>query len=822
MLFLYYTLSVSHGRVTSYKTFVLQNARTPSNWCSNIISNVTCTMFVYSLCLSLLLLPLSTAFKVKDRHVVPCDVQRTVCECRETADECEFTLLIEELQTFTAYKVRTTDPGFVNVDQLDIQSLKEREEEGKPFYINGTGDLIPSFIFDQDSDCITYNEDFSGAECTVPLTVDGRTYRPCIAVNGQVPGPTLVVYEDQVVVVNVINALLTETVSIHWHGMDQMNTPWMDGAIHVSQCPISPSESFRYYFKAAPTGSFWYHSHRVTQRADGLFGALIIRESADSRDNLSEALEEPVIIDEPGSYTINLHEWDRKTNLDRYTLVKGEISFFPEKPLGEIPLPLEEQIAMGVANPYGSFIESSGPDGLSLGDIPYFSGLINGKGRNKDVPYNRTRLEVFEVESGGVYRFRLIGAQSQYAYKFSIDEHTLRVMSTDGSLIEPVEAQFIILHTGERYDFLLKANKPRENVHNYWMRAETLAVDMTNELPYPSLGQVAEAILHYNPAPTPKSTSYESIKSNSIPFSVEKCGKLGGCVAVNCPFRDFHSSYNTRCINVYELRMLWPTSSSELPSANLDPDCTDCEFFFNIGSDTDNINGRNMVLPPFPLQTQKVDISSTEFCDVSKPCNGDSEDCSCVHVREVKSFNKTIRFILSSVGDEVVDGGGFSHPMHLHGHHFHVVEVGYGSYYSNNGSLKSRNNDISCGDAHCSNPEWNTSMQTFSINKKTVKKDTIIVPGGGYVVFHFRSNNPGFWFMHCHIISDLLEGMSVVINEVESRQSPAPVGFPTCGGFHISQEQYYASVAYDPDSAGSRLIYSWWLLLMLVVCGNIF
>ena len=101
---------------------------------------------------------------------------------------------------------------------MAIQSLK-----GKPFYNNGTGDLIQSFIFpdnDPDSDCITYNEDFLGAKWTVPLTVDGRSYRPCIAVYGQLPAPTLVVYEDQVVVVNVINALFTETVSIHWHGLD--------------------------------------------------------------------------------------------------------------------------------------------------------------------------------------------------------------------------------------------------------------------------------------------------------------------------------------------------------------------------------------------------------------------------------------------------------------------------------------------------------------------------------------------------------------------------------------------------------------------------
>ncbi len=200
------------------------------------------------------------------REVVPCGAQQKVCECSEAADECEFTLLVEELQTFVSYELEADDsPGFAPVDGISLRDAPVREEEGKLFYINSTGYIVPSFISsddDGDSDCITFNEDFAGAKCTIPLTVDGRTYRPCIAVNGQVPGPTLVVYENQTVVANVINGMITETISVHWHGMNQRNTPWMDGAIHVTQCAIGPSETFRYYFKADPTGTFWYHSSR--------------------------------------------------------------------------------------------------------------------------------------------------------------------------------------------------------------------------------------------------------------------------------------------------------------------------------------------------------------------------------------------------------------------------------------------------------------------------------------------------------------------------------------------------------------------------------
>ena len=774
-------------------------------------------LLLVSLCLLSSALAQSSSI---DRHVVPCGAGQRVCECRESADECEFTLVVEELQTFVSYELERPDTGYVPANNPDLQNVLTREEEGKPFYINATGYLVPSFISrddDGDSDCVTFDEDFERAKCTVPITVDGMTYRPCIAVNGQVPGPTLVVYEGQVVIANLVNNMITETVSIHWHGMNQRNTPWMDGDLHVSQCPVGPAETFRYYFRADPTGTYWYHSHRITQLADGFFGGFIVKESAERRAMLEDTFAIPEIMDDPGTQTIKLHEWDVTPNLDRFTLVKGGIDFFPDKPLGAVPVPPSEQLE---GQEYEPFAYPFGPDGVSVGDIPFFSGLINGKGRHRDLPYERSRLEVFSVTTGGVYRFRLIGAQSQYAYKFSIDEHNLTVIATDGYLIEPVVAQFVILHTGERYDFLLRANQPRPDVFDYVIRAETLEVDLTSSLPYTSTGNMAEGILHYNPQPVPRSTQYAAIVSTSIPFNPMTCGSMGGCTAVNCPFRDFHSSSNIRrCVNAHELRLLWPTPANELPSADVDPSCSDCEHFFNLASTSrGSINGRNMQFSPFPLQTQRSSIPDSDYCDINTPCQSDDgEACSCLHVRSVSTFNKTIRFVLSSVGNEVVATGGFSHPMHFHGHHFQVVDIGYGSYYPNNSTLRGLNTDVRCGgseDPLCSLLSWNGSPPSFSISNKTIRKDTVIVPSGGYVVIHFISDNPGFWLMHCHIIGDLLRGMAVVINEVESRQNPAPEEFPTCGGFSIGQSQFYESIAFDPDGAvpvtwsGAVLVFS--------------
>ena len=125
-----------------------------------------------------------------------------------------------------------------------------------------------------DGTCSTLNS----TKCTNPQFVDGKTYRLAIAVNGQIPGPTLIVYEGQNVTVHVKNNLTSEGISIHWHGMHQRGTPWMDGVGQVTQCPIGPQSTFSYKYTATPSGTFWYHSHSGAQRTDGFFGALIVKE----------------------------------------------------------------------------------------------------------------------------------------------------------------------------------------------------------------------------------------------------------------------------------------------------------------------------------------------------------------------------------------------------------------------------------------------------------------------------------------------------------------------------------------------------------------
>jgi hypothetical protein len=58
------------------------------------------------------------------------------------------------------------------------------------------------------------------------------------------------------------------------------------------------------------------------------------------------------------------------------------------------------------------------------------------------------------------------------------------------------------------------------------------------------------------------------------------------------------------------------------------------------------------------------------------------------------------------------------------------------------------------------------------VDSETIRKDVIIIPAGGYVVVDFLADNPGWWFLHCHIDVHLSNGMGIVVGELPECQNP--------------------------------------------------
>lgn len=709
--------------------------------------------------------------------IVDCPDQQEACTCRKNAAACQFRLNIEELQTFTSYRM--------NADG----ELVSRGTPGDTYYIASNGyassivnssevSMAPELGMCRNDNILTTDANFTQMGCSIPMMVDGRSYRQFISVNGRIPGPTLIVYEGQYVIVDVFNKLSSEGVTIHWHGIHQKKTPWMDGVAALSQAPIVPGGRFRYIFVASPSGTHWYHSHLGAQRTDGLFGALIVHEKDEVRQDIIADVSEEIrdnreFMDLPEIHTITLLDWQREASIDLFVKIHSTLGFYQQNNLTRVPQRRDELY----------YPRTASSDGIEVGPVPYWSGLINGRGRFS--PSDLGNLTVFNVERSARYRFRLIGAQSLYAYKFEIEGHKLRVIATDGQIVHltgPMD--YIIVHSGERYDFILDTKETIPHGQgNYWIRAETLETNIMDGRQVHS----AEAILHYTRSGIPSPNAF-SMYDNVVSLP-RTCTALNRCVALNCPFMEFPSDFYTDCTIVSQLRNRF---SPDLPRI----DHTDSERlkFFNFGfegqSSTSAINGRNFLPPPSPYQTYRGEFERDEGEGLTcQQCNSRTtkdtqpSQCTCSYVERIvssykldsESDERSVIMVFSAVG--VGTNRDFSHPVHLHGHSFYVVHVGHGTY--DNGVLMDNSMDIVCESNLCMTPKWRngTPPEVSAVMASTgrlidtaVRKDTVIVPAGGYVAIAFVADNPGYWFLHCHIEVHQLEGMAVIIQAFEESE----------------------------------------------------
>lgn len=85
---------------------------------------------------------------------------------------------------------------------------------------------------------------------------DGAFERPVIGINGKWPIPTINVNLGDRVVINVNNQLGNQSTSLHFHGLFMNGTSHMDGPTGVTQCAISPGDSFTYDFHVSMTALF--------------------------------------------------------------------------------------------------------------------------------------------------------------------------------------------------------------------------------------------------------------------------------------------------------------------------------------------------------------------------------------------------------------------------------------------------------------------------------------------------------------------------------------------------------------------------------------
>jgi len=312
-----------------------------------------------------------------------------------------------------------------------------------------------------------------------------------ITINDQTPGPEVVADLGDLIRVEVKNDL-NEPITVHFHGITQFSTPYMDGT-PLSNCAIPPGGFFTYEFYAHPVGTTFYHSHVSTQHEAGLSGLVHVR---DPKDIVGLRKKRANYTTGPEHVALFKDWWSAPAQSLYY--------FWQQNQIGGC-LTFANPDFVGGFNPAVFAWENKSTFGAVMGDALLFeSVVVNGKGV---YDYESTQLtvkthglsakaqfcpgqmdppdcqvcytpgvgstkcdtssatslcgepEVFEVEEGNSSIIHLVSDAQLYMLQVCIDGHDMVVLGSDMMPVEPFETKCLIMGPGERYDISVKCNQ---------------------------------------------------------------------------------------------------------------------------------------------------------------------------------------------------------------------------------------------------------------------------------------------------------------------------------------------------------------------------
>ncbi|KAF5476226.1 hypothetical protein F2P56_007959 [Juglans regia] len=346
------------------------------------------------------------------------------------------------------------------------------------------------------------------------------------------------------------------------------------------------------------------------------------------------------------------------------------------------------------------------------------------------------------VESGKTYLLRIINAALNEELFFKIAGHQLTIVEVDATYVKPVKLDTIVIAPGQTTNALITAD---QNSGKYLVAASPF---MDSPIAVDNL--TATATLHYS------GTLANAPTTLTIPPPQNATAVANNFIT---SLRSLNSKkYPAQVPLTIDHKLLFTVSLGINP-------CPTCKAG-NGSRAVASVNNVTFVMPTTALlQAHYFNISGVFTTDFpgnppnvfnytgSGPSNIQTNNGTKAYRL---SYNSTVELVLQDTGIIAPE----NHPVHLHGFNFFAVGRGLGNY----------------------NP--NTDPQNFNL-VDPVERNTIGVPSGGWVAIRFLADNPGVWFMHCHLEVHTTWGLKMaflVDNGIGPSQSlvPPPSDLPQC------------------------------------------
>ena len=259
-----------------------------------------------------------------------------------------------------------------------------------------------------------------------------------IAVNGQIPMPTLTFTEGDTAEIHVHNRL-KESTSLHWHGLYLPNKE--DGVPYLTQMPIEPNTTHIYRFPIIQNGTHWYHSHSGLQEQIGMYGSMVLLKRTDDptfRKGIDNLPTVPIILSEWTDYNPdNVHRMLHNAN-DWFAIKKNTVQSYGEAiKAGHFKTKLTNEWKRMLA--------------MDVSDVYYDKFLINGTSES----------QLSQFKAGDKVRLRISNGGASSYFWLTYAGGKITVVANDGNDVEPVVVDRLIIGVSETYDVIVTI--PAEN-----------------------------------------------------------------------------------------------------------------------------------------------------------------------------------------------------------------------------------------------------------------------------------------------------------------------------------------------------------------------
>ncbi|WP_136667025.1 multicopper oxidase family protein [Flavobacterium sp. H122] len=445
-----------------------------------------------------------------------------------------------------------------------------------------------------------------------------------IAVNGQIPMPTLHFTEGDIAEIVVFNEMDVET-ALHWHGLFLPNKE--DGVPYLTQMPIKPHSTYTYSFPIIQHGTHWYHSHSGLQEQIGMYGLMILEKKKNAtnfRKEIDDLPTVPLILSEwSNSNPHNIHRMLHNAS-DWFAIKKGTTQSYAESiRQGHFKTKLTN--------------EWKRMNAMDVSDVYYEKFLINGQNEN----------QLSQFKAGDKVRLRIANGGASSNFWLTYAGGKITVVASDGNDVEPVSVDRLLIAVSETYDVIIEI--PEKGISYEFLATPE---DRTNSASV-FIGEGKKQIAN----PLPKLKYFEGMKMMNDMMKMN--GDLNDM--------DMNMSLNKMDMNV----VMYPEITGEVNNNKRKDHSNHSEDKYNANALSDIVTlnygmlkstSKTNLPKEIPVKKIRFELSGNMNRYVWSLDNKVISESDKILVKKGEVLQITL-----------YNGSMMRHPMHLHGHDFRVL-----------------------------------------------------------------------------------------------------------------------------------------------------